>query len=116
MNITYSKCGDYYIPDLVMPEEPDIVLGKYARMRRNYLKQRRKGFYTTLLTSGKLIEHLAEIDQTAQERIDHIVSHLAKAEGVNEELKARDQMRWVGLMNNFIHSAEEIVLKELIYD
>ena len=73
MNITYSKCGDYYIPDLVMPEQPDVILGKYARMRKSYLKQHRRGFYTALLTTGKPTEHLAEIDQAAQERIDSIV-------------------------------------------
>lgn len=116
MNITYTQYGDYYLPDLVMPEQPNVLLGKYAHMRKNYLKQHRRVLYTMLLTSGKLTEHLADIDKTAKEQADMIVRHLAEADGVDEYLKARDQMRWTGLMNNYIHTAEGIVLKELIYD
>ena len=116
MNITYTQYGDYYLPDLVMPEQPNVLLGKYAHMRKNYLKQHRRVLYTILLTSGKLTEHLAEIDKTAKEQVDRIVQHFAEADGVNEDLKERDQMRWTGLVNNYIHTAEEIVLKELIYD
>jgi len=114
--ITYTKKGDYLIPDLTLPEEPEPEYGKYGRMRKNFLSEHRKGTYATLMTSGKLSEHLAEIDWTAREQIDLIVSQMAKAEGVTEEMKASDPMKWTGLMNNLRHSAEELVLSELIYN
>ena len=108
MNITYTQYGNYYLPDLTMPEQPDVLLGKYAHMRKNYLKNHRRIFYTMLLTSGKLTEHLADIDKTAKAQVDRIVQSFAEADGVNEDLKARDQMRWTGLINNYIHTAEDI--------
>ena len=115
MEITYSMKNEYRVPELVTPDEPEVTLGKYAMMRRSYLEKHRRVLFTNLLTSGKLTAHLAEIEQTAKERVQQMVEKMAKAEGVTEELKARDQMRWVGLMNNLTHSAEEIVLSELIY-
>ena len=115
MEITYSMKNGYRVSELVTPDEPEVTLGKYAMMRRSYLEKHRRVLFTNLLTSGKLTAHLAEIEQTAKERVQQMVEKMAKAEGVTEELKARDQMRWVGLMNNLTHSAEEIVLSELIY-
>ena len=113
--ITYTMQGDYNLPNLLPPLEPEIHLGKYALMRRRYLKQNRRITYTNLLTSGKLNAHLTEIEQTAKSRLEQIISQMAQAEGVTEELKAADPMRWTGLMNNIKQSAEETVLQELIY-
>ena len=113
--ITYTKQGDYLLPNLLPPQEPQIPLGKYASMRRRFLQQSRKVTYTNLLTTGQLHSHLMEIEQTARSRVEQIVSQMAKAAGVTEELKAADQMKWVGLMNNFRSAAEERILQELIY-
>ena len=113
--ITYTKQGDYLLPNLLPPQEPQIPLGKYASMRRRFLQQNRKVTYTNLLTTGQLHSHLMEIEETARNRIEQIVSQMVKAAGVTEELKASDQMKWVGLMNNFRSAAEEQILEELIY-
>ena len=113
--ITYSKQGDYLLPNLLPPQEPEIPLGKYALMRRRFLQQNRKVTFTNLLTTGTLNSHLREIEQTAKARIEQMVAQMAQAEGVTEELKATDQMKWVGLMNNFRASAEEQILQDLIY-
>ena len=113
--ITYSKQGDYLLPNLLPPQAPTIPLGKYASMRSRYLKEHRKGTYMNLMTSGRLNHHLQEIEQTAKTRIEQMVSQMAQANGVTEELKATDQMKWVGLMNSIKAAAEEQVLKELIY-
>ena len=90
-------------------------LGKYGMMRRQYLEQNRPGLYTRLILSGKLMEHLPEIDQTAHSRLESLMSLLVKQAGVTEELKARDQMAWVGQMNSLKHQAEEMILTELVY-
>ena len=113
--ITYSKQGDYLLPNLLPPQAPTIPLGKYASMRSRYLKENRKVTYMNLMTSGRLNHHLMEIEQTAKQRVEQMVSQMAKANGVTEELKASDPMKWVGLMNNFRASAEEQMLQELIY-
>ena len=113
--ITYTRQGDYLLPNLLPPQEPQIPLGKYALMRRRFLQQSRKVTYTNLLTTGQLHSHLMEIEQTARSRIEQIVRQMAKSAGVTEELKAADQMKWVGLMNNFRSAAEEQILNELIY-
>ena len=113
--ITYTKQGDYWLPNLLPPQEPQIPLGKYALMRRRFLQQNRRVTYTNLLTTGQLHAHLMEIEKTARNRIEQIVNQMAKAAGVTEELKATDQMKWVGLMNNFRSAAEEQILQELIY-
>ena len=113
--ITYTRQGDYLLPNLLPPQEPQIPLGKYALMRRRFLQQSRKVTYTNLLTTGQLHSHLMEIEQTARSRVEQIVSQMAQTEGVTEELKATDQMKWVGLMNNFRSAAEEQILEELIY-
>lgn len=115
MELTYTMQGDYRLPNLLPPQEPEIHLGKYALLRRKYLKENRRVTYTNLLTSGKLNAHLMEVEQTALSRLEQMTSEMAKAEGVTESLKATDQMKWVGLMNNIRHSAEEVILTELIY-
>ena len=114
--ITYTMQGDYNLPNLLPPQEPEVHLGKYALLRRRYLQQNRKVRFTNLLTSGKLNEHLMEVDKAANERMELLVAQMAQAEGITEEMKATDQMKWVGQMNNIRMSAEEQVLKELIYE
>ena len=114
MELTYRQVGDYRLPELTFPEEqPEI--GKYGRMRKAYLKAHRKALYSTLMTTGKLMTHLAEIEQTAQRRLAEITSAMEMQAGVTEELKATDQMKWVGLKNNILQAAEELILPELIY-
>ena len=113
--ITYPRQGDYNLPNLLPPQEEPVPHGIYALLRKKFLKEHRRVTYTNLLTSGRLSSHLAEIQQTAQRRMEEIVAQMAKAEGVTEELKASDQMKWVGLMNNIQNAAEEMVLAELIY-
>lgn len=115
--ITYHKEGDYFIPDLYIKNytKSDYHIGKYGRLRLNYLKEHKRGYYTELLLTGKLSKHLALIDKDAKNRVSDIVNKLAKAEGVNEDLKRTNQMEWVQAMNNIKNRAEETVLNELIY-
>lgn len=113
MELTYTTRGDYLLPDLNVPESPKI--GKYGMLRRSYLREHRDGIYTGMLLSGKLNGHLEEIDRTANEMMNRLTAELAKAQGVTESLKASNQMKWVGLMNNIRNQAEEIVMTELIY-
>lgn len=112
--ITYTRQGDYNLPNLLPPQEEPVPHGKYALLRRRFLKEHRRITYTNLLTSGKLSSHLAEIQQSAQRRMEEIAAQMAKAQGVTEELKASDPMAWVGLMNTCKAQAEEILLAELI--
>ena len=113
--LTYTLHGHYYFPDLNLSDVDKTPLGHYGRMRLNYLQEYRPGLYTRLILSGKLYEHLEEIDQTSRQRLEQIIPRLAQAEGVDEKLKAKDQMAWVGQMNNIRQRAEEIILQELIY-
>ena len=115
MEITYRMQAGFQVPNLLMPQMLEAHLGKYAELRRAYLKKRRRVLYTNLKTSGALTEHLAEIEQTARKMVEQTVARMAQAEGVTEELKATDPLRWTGLMNNLRHSAEELVLSDLIY-
>ena len=115
-NLTYSKNGDYLIPDLTLSEQPETPLGKYGRMRRNYLKEHRPILWNSLLLSEKLYPHLLEIEQTAQNRLEQMMPELAKAAGATESLKASDPMKWVGLMNNCKAQAEKMILNELIFN
>ena len=115
MEITYHEQNGFQIPNLLLPQEPEVHLGKYAELRREYLKKHRRVLYTNLKTSGKLTEHLSEIEQTARKMVEQTVARMARAEGVTEELKATDPLRWTSLMNNLRHSAEELVLNDLIY-
>ena len=112
--LTYSRCGDYYIPDLKLSEQPEAPIGKYGRMRQRYLKEHRSGLYSSLILSEKLYPHLLE-NRAAHERMDAMLPRMMEAVGVTEELKARDPMRWVGLMNTLKAQVEEIILTELIY-
>ncbi len=114
VSYTLSPEG-YYLPDLTLPEEPEVSFGKYGLMRRRYLKEHRKALFSTLLMSGRLNEHLAEIDQAANERMRLISGQMAENEGVTEELKSRDQMLWVQRINGIRNRAEEIIRDELIY-
>ena len=115
MGGTYRQVGDYFIPNLALPDTGSHQIGKYGRMRRSYLKEHRQILYTNYVVEGTLFEHLAEIDQACNERMGNIVSAMAKQEGVTEALKAADQMEWVRRMNNIRSCAEEIVLTELVY-
>ena len=116
MGGTYRQEGDYLIPNLALPDEPEYQIGKYGRMRRSYLKEHRPVLYASLLTSGTLHRHLAEIDQACNERMAIIVSAMAKQEDVTEALKAANQMEWVRRMNSIRNRAEEIVLTELVHE
>ena len=112
--LTYTKNGDYLIPDLKLSEQQSKPLGKYGRMRKAYLKEHRPILYNHLLMSEKLYPHLIEIDETAQTRLEQMMPQLAKEAGATEELKAADPMKWAGLMNTCKAQAEEILLEELI--
>jgi len=114
--IGYTLIGDYYLPNLILPaEEKDLSFVKYGRMRKRYLEQSRRVLFVNLLTTCKLNEHLHEVDVRCNEMVEEIVKSLAKQDGVDENLKSTDQMKWVGLMNTFKSQAEEIVLSEVVY-
>ena len=115
MGGTYRQAGDYFIPNITLPDDGEYQIGKYGRMRRSYLKEHRPSLYSTLILDGILFKHLAEIDQACNERMETIISAMAKKEGVTEALKAADQMEWVRRMNSIRNRAEEIVLSELVY-
>ena len=115
MNITYEKCGDYLIPNLIPDPEPEGELRKFGLMRKSYLENHRRGIYTGLLLSGELKKHLLIIQEQAEERFDLLVAQMAEKEGVAERLKAENQMLWVRRMNNIRARAEEIVLNDMIY-
>ena len=112
MKLTYHREGDYLIPDLIPPESPQI--GIWGERRRQYLRTVKHPIYTGMLYKGTLNAHLEEIDQTAEEMLDRLMTQLAKREGVTEQLKVEDQMAWVQHMNSIRHCADEIVLKDLI--
>lgn len=112
--IEYTKVGDYYMPNLVLEKEK-IILNKYGRMRLKFLKENKKAEYMIMFTKGTLNKHLKEIQEIAEERIDIIIEQLKKQNNLTEEMKNTDQLYWVGMMNNFRNTAEEIVLNELIY-
>ena len=107
--------GDYYIPCLVLDEEDTQPIGMWGRKRLDYLKKHRQALYTTLLVSNKLNSHLVEVDHQASEMFYLLMKQLAEKEGITEQLKAQDQMAWVGAMNNIRNRAEELILTELIY-
>ena len=115
MNITYEKCGDYLIPNLIPDPEPEGELRKIGLMRKSYLENHRRGIYSGLLLSGELKKHLLMIQAQAETRFDLLVEQMAEREGVTEQLKAQEQMLWVRRMNNIRNAAEEIVLKEIVY-
>ena len=114
MGYTLGADGLYY-PDLELPEGTHYEIGRYGRMRWEYLKNHRRGEYISLLMNGKLNEYLHEVDEECYERMELLVEQMKVGAGITEELKASDQMKWVGLINNVRSSAEEIVMRELIY-
>ena len=115
MELTYTQNGDYLIPNLTA-EEPMEMLGKYGRMRQHYLEQHKPILFQTMLLNGELTAHLREIDKAANEQLNSLMQALAKEAGATEQLKATDQLAWVGLMNNLKAQAEELILTELVYN
>ena len=112
---TYREENGHLVPNVTLPEQTDYQIGKYGRMHLDYIKSNRRGRYTTLLTEGKLNAQLHEIDIEANEMLENIIPRLAAERDIDESLKTRDMLRWVAEMNNIKASAEEIVLKEVIY-
>ena len=112
--MSYTLHGDYYLPDLVLREE-EPTYGKYGMLRKQFLKEYRSARYQYLLLTGKLNEHLNQTDQEAREQVETLMEQMTEKQGVTEELKAQDQMKWVRLMNNIKVSAEEIILKNTVY-
>ena len=115
MELTYTKCGDYYIPDLVLDGDTERPLGRFGRMRQRFLREYHHSTYTSMLLTGRLNDHLDEIDRSADEMMDRLTAQMTKAEGVTEALKATDQMEWVQKMNSIRSRAEEAVLNDLVY-
>ena len=111
--MSYTLHGDYYLPDLVLREE-EPTYGKYGMLRKQFLKEHRSAGYQYLLLTGKLNKHLNQTDQEAREQVETLMEQMTEKQGVTEELKVQDQMKWVRLMNNIKASAEEIVLKNLV--
>ena len=112
--LSYTLHGDYYLPDLVLNEE-EAMYGKYGMLRKQFLKEHRLAKYQYLLLTGKLTEHLNQIDLEARKQVEILMEQMAEKQGVTEKLKAQDQMEWVRLMNNIKASAEEMVLREILY-
>ena len=115
MESTYSKYGDYYLPDLVVSDEEPTTYGRFGRMRLRYLKEHRRATYINLKTSGQLTHYLNEIDREANEMLRLLIKQMAQAQGITEQLKAEDQMAWVGAMNNIRSTADEAVMQEIIF-
>ena len=115
MDVTYTTVGIIQIPNLIMDAQPEDGIGKYGRMRKRYLGEKRDGTFTALVLSGKLTEHLLDIERTAKEQLESTVRQLAAAEGVTERMKAADQMEWLRRMNTIRARAEEIVIREVVY-
>ncbi len=113
--ITYHKEGDYLIPDLALKNQENVVLGKYGRARLKYIKENKRGLYTELMMNGTLTSYLKGIDERCNPIVNITIREMAKENNVDEELKRTDQLKWVGLMNNFKNTAEEIVFNEIIY-
>ena len=112
--MSYTLHGDYYLPDLVLREE-EPTYGKYGMLRKQFLKEHRSARYQYMLLTGKLNEHLNQIDQEVREQVETLMEQMAEKQGVTEQVKMQDQMKWVGLMNDIKACAEEIVLREGIY-
>ena len=115
MDITYTKQGDYYYPDLALPPQPTEDIGRFGRMRKKFLKEHQPDTFALMLMKNTLTQHLIDIARQAMEQIDLITFQLAQAEGVTEDLKARDQLDWIQAMNSCRARAEEIVLNEFIF-
>ena len=113
--IEYVRNGDYYIPNLTVPDDKVYNIGKYGRMHAKFIKENRSCFYSMKMLGGTWLAYLEEIDTSAKEMVDRLIKDMAVKQGITEELKAKDQMAWVGAMNNIRHSAEEFVLRDFIY-
>ncbi len=113
--IEYVKSGDYYIPNLTVPDDKVYNIGRYGRMHSIFIKENRPAFYSMKMLNGTWLAYLEEIDTSAKEMVDRLIKDMAVKQGITEELKAKDQMTWVGAMNNIRHSAEEFVLRDLVY-
>ena len=113
--ITYNRVGDYLVPNLYLPKQPEKHIGKYGRLRLNYLKEHKRGLYTELLISGTLKQHLIEIDESATDKVNRLINQFAEQENVNENLKEYHQVEWVQAMNSIKNRAEEIVFNEILY-
>lgn len=111
MDITYRKSGDYYLPNLAVTASPEKPVGAYGQLRKRYLKEYRHAVYSAMMIEGTLLEHLAEVDEICHSEISERIKSMAEAQGITEELKRRDQMKWAGLMNNIQHSVREEVLR-----
>ena len=114
MEITYTKRGDYYYPDLTLPPQPTSDIGRFGRMRKKFLKEHQPDTFALMLMENTLTQHLIDIDRQAMEQIDLITSQLAKAEGVTEELKSRDQLGWIQAMDSCRARAEAQVAREIV--
>ena len=114
-DLTYTRSGDYWIPNLSLSQQETQPLGKYGRLRKKYLQENRPVLWNSLILSEKLYPHLREIDETANSRLEQMMPGLMQSAGVTEALKASDPMKWVGLMNSLKAQAEEVILTELIY-
>lgn len=113
--ITYTEINGINYPNLCLPEQPKVNIGKYGQMRLDFLKKHRRGTYTTLLTEGRLLAHLSAIDKEARSQVEYLIAELAKKRGIDENLKASNSLQWVKEMNNCKASAEEVVLREVVY-
>ena len=113
--IEYVRQGDYYIPNLTVPDEKEYNIGKYGRLRRTFLKEHHNWLYSTMLMQGTLLKYLAEIDEICNSTLKDMMSKMAEREGVTEQLKATNQMLWVQKVNNIHNCAEEFIMKEYVY-
>ena len=113
--ITYHKEGDYFIPDLYLPKQPKGHIGKYGRLRLNYLKEHKKAEYIIMFMNKTLRKHIVETDKQAKRRFETLMKQMLEKNPIDENLKNTDPLKWTGLMNNYKHSVEVIILKEFIY-
>ena len=113
--IEYVRNGDYYIPNLTVPDDKVYNIGRYGRLHSIFIKENRPVFYSMKMLGGTWLAYLEEIDTSAKEMVDKLIKDMAGKRGITEELKAKDQMAWVGAMNNIRHSAEEFVLRDFVY-
>ena len=113
--IEYVRNGDYYIPNLTVPDDKVYNIGKYGRMHAKFIKENRSCFYSMKMLGGTWLAYLEEIDTSAKEMVDRLIKDMAVKQGITDELKVKDQMAWVGAMNNIRHSAEEILYKDLLF-
>lgn len=114
MEVTYTNHEGFYLPNFTLPRKEEASFGRYGRLRLKYLKEHRRVLYINLLTSGELAQHLNEADQQAREMLELLVKQMAQAQGITKQLKAEDQMAWVGAMNNIRSAADETVLRDIV--